>query len=411
MAYLPRFIGLRYTRSKRSNQFLSFVSGFSFFGMMLGVMALIIVLSVMNGFDRELKGRILSVVPHGFIKTAKPEADWQSLADQAMANAHTVAAAPYISGFGLLSRRGVNQGVEVQAILPEKEAAVSVIDQHMLIGQLGQLKAGQYGVIIGRLLARQLRANIGDKLTLTLPQVSITPAGVFPRSKRFTLVGVFEVGAQLDQGLAIIHLADGQKLFKLKDKVEGIRLKVDDIYQAESVLTQLRQQNPRLETTSWVESQGSLFQAIKMEKLLVSIMLLLIVAVAAFNVITSLVLMVSDKRSDIAVLRTMGMSAKQVMAVFIIQGISLGGLGILMGTGFGLAIAYWVADISQWLESLMGTPIFDPNVYFIKQLPSDIRANDIIWIVLASFLISFLATLYPAYRASQIEPAEALRYD
>lgn len=411
MSYLSRFIGLRYTRSKRSNHFLSFVSGFSFFGMMIGVMALIIVLSVMNGFDRELKTRILSVVPHGFVKTPSPVADWQALETQLLKQPRLIATAPYIDGFGLLGRRGINQGVEIQAIMPSYESKVSVINQHMLMGSLDQLKPSGYGIIIGRLLARQLRANIGDKLSLTLPDVSITPAGVFPRSKRFTLVGVFEVGAQLDQNLALIHLKAGQKLFKYGHKVEGLRIKVDDIYQAESVLAAIKNERPELSTSNWVESQGSLFQAVKMEKMMVSVMLLLIVAVAAFNVITSLVLMVSDKRSDIAVLRTMGMSAKQVMLVFIIQGMSLGGLGVLLGTGLGVAIAYWVADISQALEALMGVPIFDPNVYFIKQLPSEIRLSDVSWIVLASLFISFLATLYPAYRASQIEPAEALRYD
>lgn len=412
MAYLPRFIGLRYTRAKRDNQFLSFVSGFSFLGMMLGVMALVIVLSVMNGFDRELKQRLLAVIPHGSIATAASSNNWQDLASKAKSYPKVVGAAPYIDGFGLLAHGGVSMDTALVAIDPNYEGEVSVINEHMVVGNLSDLKAGEYGLVIGRILAQRLRANIGDRVTLTLPQVSITPAGVFARSKRFKIVGVFRVGAQVDQSLALMHLKDGQKLFKLGNKITGVRLAFEDIYDAEKGLAQLKQElGGDITTKSWTQSQGSLFQAMKMEKLMIAIMLLLIVAVAAFNVITSLVLMVADKRSDIAVLRTMGMNSSQVMKVFVIQGMSLGGLGILLGLVFGLPLAYWVGDISQWLESLSGTQLFDPNIYFISNLPSEVRTNDIAVISGLALLINFLATLYPAYRASQIEPAEALRYE
>jgi len=412
MAYLPRFIGLRYTRAKRDNQFLSFVSGFSFLGMMLGVMALVIVLSVMNGFDRELKQRLLAVIPHGSIATASSSDNWQALAKKAKSHPKVIGAAPYIDGFGLLAHGGVSMDAALVAIDPNHEGEVSVINEHMVAGNLSDLNAGEYGLVIGRILAQRLRANIGDRVTLTLPQVSITPAGVFARSKRFKIVGVFRVGAQVDQTLALMHLKDGQKLFKLGNKISGVRLAFDDIYDAEKGLAQLKQElGGDVTTKSWTQSQGSLFQAMKMEKLMIAIMLLLIVAVAAFNVITSLVLMVADKRSDIAVLRTMGMSSSQVMQVFVIQGMSLGGLGILLGLAFGLPLAYWVGDISQWLESLSGAQLFDPNIYFISNLPSEVRINDIAIISGLALLINFLATLYPAYRASQIEPAEALRYE
>ncbi|MCV6614339.1 MAG: lipoprotein-releasing ABC transporter permease subunit, partial [Cellvibrionaceae bacterium] len=399
-------------RAKRDNQFLSFVSGFSFIGMMLGVLALVVVLSVMNGFDRELKGRLLAVIPHGFINTSPATEDWQGLATAASEHPDVRGAAPFIEGFGLLSHRGVNMDVGLVAVAPEVEGQVSVIEQHMIAGRLTDLQAGEYGIVLGRITASRLRANIGDKITLTLPEVNITPAGAFPRSKRFTLVGVFKVGAQVDQSLAIMHLADGQKLFKLGNKVHGVRLAFNDIYQAEAGLKQIQASLPMpTDIKSWAQTQGSLFQAMKMEKIMIAIMLFLIVAVAAFNVVTSLVLMVADKRGDIAVLRTMGLTAGQVMAVFVTQGMVLGGMGIALGLLLGLPLAYWIGDISRFIESLSGQQLFDPNIYFIAELPSELRPGDIAVVTLLALLITLLATLYPAYRASRIEPAEALRYE
>jgi len=412
MSNLARFIGLRYTRAKSSHQFLSFVSGFSFIGMMLGVMALVIVLSVMNGFDKELKQRLLAVIPHGFIATEPYTEDWQSLAKIAKQQQDVTGAAPYIEGFALLSHRGLNMDSALVAVDPDLEREVSIIDQHIIAGDMAELQAGEYGIVIGRILAQRLRANIGDKITLTLPEVSITPAGAFPRSKRFTVVAVFKVGAQVDQSLAMIHLQDGKKLFKLGNKVHGVRVAFDDIYQAEAGLKAIQAASPlNTVTKSWAQTQGSLFQAMKMEKIMIAIMLFLIVAVAAFNVITSLVLMVADKRSDIAVLRTMGMSQRQVMAVFVTQGMALGGLGILLGLLLGLPLAYWIGDLSQYLESLSGQQLFDPDIYFIAELPSEVRFQDVLIVSVIAFVITLLATLYPAYRASRIEPAEALRYE
>ncbi|MBB6521695.1 lipoprotein-releasing ABC transporter permease subunit [Pseudoteredinibacter isoporae] len=412
MSNLARFIGLRYTRAKSSHQFLSFVSGFSFLGMMLGVMALVVVLSVMNGFDRELKQRLLAVIPHGFISTTPYTEDWEGLAASAKEYPQVVGAAPYIEGFALLSNGGLNMDSALIAIDPGREREVSIIDQHIIAGDMAALKPGEYGIVIGRILAQRLRVRVGDKITLTLPEVSITPAGAFPRSKRFTVVAVFKVGAQVDQSLAMIHLRDGQKLFKLADKVHGVRVAFEDIYQAETGLNEIQQSlDVETDVKSWAETQGSLFQAMKMEKIMIAIMLFLIVAVAAFNVITSLVLMVADKRADIAVLRTMGMSERQVMRVFVTQGMALGGMGIVLGLLLGLPLAYWIGDLSQWLESLSGQQLFDPDIYFIAELPSELRLKDILVVSGIAFLITLLATLYPAYRASRIEPAEALRYE
>lgn len=379
-------------------------------------MALIVVLSVMNGFDRELKQRLLAVIPHGFISTQTATEDWQALAAASKEHQDVVGAAPFIEGFALLSHRGLSMDSALVAIEPDFEQQVSIIDQHIIAGEMSKLRPGEYGIVIGRILAQRLRANVGDKITLTLPEVSITPAGAFARSKRFTVVAVFKVGAQVDQSLAMIHLKDGQKLFKLGAKVHGVRLAFNDIYQAELALREIQQSvehSAGLKTTvkSWAQTQGSLFQAMKMEKLMIAIMLFLIVAVAAFNVITSLVLMVADKRGDIAVLRTMGMSQRQVMGIFVTQGMALGGLGILLGLLLGVPLAYWIGDLSQWLESLSGQQLFDPDIYFIAELPSELRWKDTLLVSGIAFAITLLATLYPAYRASRIEPAEALRYE
>ncbi len=413
---VPLFIGLRYTRSKRRNQFISFVSGFSLFGMAIGVFALIVVLSVMNGFDRELKSRILSVVPHGFIDQTPQLRDWPQLAQRVERHPQVVAAAPYIAGFGLISRGYGVQGVNIQGILPDWEQRVSVIGEHMVLGAIEDLRPRQYGIVIGNLLARYLGVGRGDKIALTLPQITLTPAGAFPRLKRFTVVGVFEVGAQVDQNLVMIHLDDAQKLFRYGDGVQGLHLQVNDIYRAGAVVSELSAQlsadgQPGYLSKDWSQTQGSLFQAVKMEKTVITVLLLIIVAVAAFNIVTSLVLMVADKRSDIAVLRTLGLSSRQVMAIFVVQGSAVGIIGVAIGAVLGTLAAHFVGDIAAWLEHMLGLSVFDPSVYFISRLPSEWRLEDAVLICACGLVISVLATLYPAFRASRIEPAEALRYE
>lgn len=407
---VPVFIGLRYLRAKRRNQFISFVSTFSLLGMAFGVMALIAVLSVMNGFDKELKQRILSVTPH--ILLQGDGAQWQDLAVAAQSVDGVVSSAPYIHSTALVNyHRGI-QGIEVEGVLPEQESTVSVIDKNMIFGRLNDLQAGEYRVVLGRLLARNLGVMVGDKVLLTMPQVQVTPAGLFPRVKRFTVSGIFEVHAQVDQTLAIVHLADAQKILRLKPSAHGLRIKTTDIYQAGTIAAELESGlGDSYRAVDWSQTQGSLFQAVKMEKMVIGILLMIVVAVAAFNIISSLVLMVADKRSDIAVLRTMGMSAPQVMTVFMVQGLAVGFVGILIGAVSGALLGIYIGDLVGWIESLTGSYMFDPSVYFISQLPSDLQWLDVLIVCLSASVLSFLATLYPAWRATKVQPADALRYD
>jgi lipoprotein-releasing system permease protein len=409
---LPYYIGLRYTWAKRRNTFISFVSLFAFIGMALGVFALIVVLSVMNGFDRELKDRILRVVPHGFVEPSEPLADWQSLARQVVGRHGVTGAAPYVAGHGLLTYDGSVRGMEIQGIDPAAEQNVSVVHQHMLVGNLADLQSGGYQIVLGSLLARYLGVTIGDRVQVTLPDVSVTPAGIFPRSKRFTVVGVFEVGAQLDQSLALMHVADAQKLLRRQAGVDGLRVRFEDIYKAPTRLSELRQElGEEYSTRDWSETQGSLFQAIKMEKTVVGIMLGIIIAVAAFNIVTSLIMMITEKRADIAVLRTMGMSAGGVVGIFMVQGTVIGLVGIAIGAGLGIVVAQNLAAMVTAVEQMMGAQVFDPTVYFVTTMPSQLLLADVIWVCGGAALISFLVTCYPAWRASQIAPAEALRYN
>lgn len=408
---LPFSIGLRYIRAKRRTQFISFISGFSLLGMTLGVMALIIVLSVMNGFDREIKQRILHVIPHGFLVGRGPLHNWQEIAAAAVQTPGVRAAAPYVSGHGLVAYDGSLQGVEIRGIDPGGMAGTD-LTPYMVAGDIQALQPGEYGLVMGRLLARYLGVAPGDTLTLTLPQLTITPAGVFPRLKRFRLVGVFEVGAQVDQNLVLIHVADARKLYRLGSAVHGVELKTTDMYQAAAIVRAAAAPwGEGVEAVDWSQTQGSLFAAVKMEKTVITVLLLIIVAVAAFNIVSGLVLMVADKRMDIAVLRTLGLTRRQIMLVFITQGGAIGSLGVVLGAVLGSVIAFWVGDLVAWLEQLSGIHIFDPNVYFISQLPSQWQWQDVALVCSVGLLLSFLSTLYPAYRASLIEPAEALRYE
>lgn len=408
---LPFYIGLRYTRAKRRNQFISFVSAFSLIGMALGVAALILVLSVMNGFDREMKQRILSVIPHGFIDQQPYVNNWQTLADKIEQHPRVLASAPYISGFAMISyARGV-ESIQLQGIAPEEEARVSVLEQHMLVGSSYQLKFGEFGIVMGSLLARQLGLAPGDKVTLTLPDITITLGGIYPRTKRFTLVGVFEVGAQMDQSMAMIHIDDAQRLLRMQG-VQGLHIKVDDIYAAGTVMSQLQTElGEGFSVKDWSQTQGSLFQAVKMEKIVIAALLSIIIAVAAFNIVSSLVLMVADKRADIAVLRTLGLTARQVMAIFVVQGSAVGFAGTFIGALLGCVLALTISPLMSLIERIGGWQVFNPDVFFMSQLPSMLLWQDVVFICVIALVLSVLATLYPAYRAAQIEPAEALRYE
>ncbi len=412
IANTPIFIGLRYTRSKRRHRFISFVSGFSLIGMALGTLALIVVLSVMNGFDREIKERILRVVPHAYLNQLPLMQEWQSVQSQIKDTNELKASAPYIQDFVMLSSDFNVQGVELQGVLPQEEVKVSSINEYMRAGSLFELKPKEFSIILGSLVARRLNVRVGDSIIMTLPKVSITPAGLFPRSKRFTVSGVFEIGAQLDQSLALVHLNDAQRLFRYGSAVQGLRVKVEDIYQANQIIRSLSEQlGSGFSTKDWSQTQGGLFQAIQLEKRMVMLLLMIIIAVAALNIITSLVLMVSDKRSDIAVLRTLGMTTRQIMAVFVIQGSTIGFVGIIIGSIVGCLLAVNISTLIAWVQAVAGLYLFDPDIYFISQIPSQLEVTDVAVVCGVGFVLSILATLYPAFRASQVEPAEVLRYE
>lgn len=415
---LPLLIGFRYTRAKQRNSFISFVSLFAFLGMALGVFALIVVLSVMNGFDAELRERILRAVPHGYITQNGGLADWPNWAEQVRAYPYVKGVAPFIAGQALLSANGLVRPTELQAIDIKAEPAVSKIHEHIIAGSLDPMAAGEFGMVLGSIAARNMELAIGDKVLVTLPQISVTPAGAFPRTKRFTLVGIFEVGAQVDQSLALINLEDGQKLFKKADKVDGLRLEFNSIYEAPAYLSQL---TAALKTAAggdaefvardWSQTQGSLFQAVKMEKTVVSVMLAIIIFVAAFNIVTSLIMMVGEKRSDIAVLRTMGMSAGNVVSIFMVQGIVIGVMGIVIGSLCGIGAALTISQLIVGIEALLGIQIFDPEVYFVSYFPSVWQWQDTVKVVTGAAITCVIASIYPAWRAAQIAPAEALRYN
>jgi lipoprotein-releasing system permease protein len=408
----PIFIGLRYTHAKRRHQFISFVSGFSLIGMALGTLALIVVLSVMNGFDREIKERILRVIPHAYLNQTPVMQDWKLIQGQISEVENIKSAAPYISGFVMLSSDFNVQGVELQGVLPTEEVNVSTINDYMLNTSLFALKPNQFSIILGSQVARQLNVSVDDTIIMTLPTVSITPAGLFPRSRRFSVAGIFEVGAQVDQSLALIHLSDAQRLFRYGSSVQGLRIKTDDIYQAAAAVRPLPAKlGMNFEVKDWSQTQGGLFQAIQLEKRMVMLLLMIIIAVAALNIVTSLVLMVSDKRSDIAVLRTLGMTTRQIMAVFVIQGSAVGFIGIVIGSLVGCLLAINITVVADWLQTLVGLYLFDPSIYFISQIPSELALKDVVIVCSVGFILSILATLYPAFRATQVEPAEVLRYE
>ena len=410
---LPLFIGLRYTRSKRREGFVSFISGFSLFAMALGVMALILVLSVMNGFDREIKSRLLQVVPHitGTPLGGVSAAEIANLRGQLLSSdSPVISVTPLAQSFVMLSFESQQTGVMMQAMDSDWPSA-SKLKDHMISGYVEQLQPGEFGIILGSQVARKLGAFIGDKVQLTVPKVTVTPAGIFPRIKSFVVTGVFKVGAQVDASLSFVHQQDARKLLQLGDRFQGVQIQVDDAYQADSWLSNNSHILPAANWRTWTQSMGTLFQAMRMEKLVVSLLLSVIVAVAAFNIVASLVLMVADKRKDIAVVRTLGAPSSLVIKVFMVQGMAVGLMGIFVGTVLGCVLAYFIGDIVSFIESVLGFYLFDPTVYLITALPSKLVFADVAKVVASATAISFLATVYPAWRAGQVLPAEALRYD
>ncbi|MGK0499972.1 MAG: lipoprotein-releasing system permease protein [Oceanicoccus sp.] len=410
---LSLFIGLRYTRAKRRNQYISFVSLVSLLGMILGVAALVVVLSVMNGFEAELRNRILSVVPHGSIEGPnKRLSGWRQWQQQLQAFPEVLAGAPYIDGKVMLSRPGMMRPAVLHGIDPVAEEGVSNIGASVIRGDLSAVQAGKYELVIGDILARNMGLYPGDEVSIILPKVTVTPLGLFPRVKRFKVAGVFQVGAELDSNTIFIHWEDAARLFQLGEDVHGLRIKVADLYQSKQLLMPLLEVFPAgASVVTWSETQGSLFRAVKMEKTMVSLLLMIIVIIAAFNIVSIITMMVADKRSDIAVLRTMGASPGSVLAVFMIQGIAVGLAGVLVGLLIGVPLALYVGDIVIALEGLFGAQVFNPNVYFISRIPSVLILDDVVLVAVSGFTLSLLATIYPSIRAARIAPAEALRYE
>ena len=407
-------IGLRYTRAKRRNHFISFISMISMCGIALGVAALIVVLSVMNGFQTELRGRILAVVSHVQISGASGEmSDWQHVAEQSAKQPGVVAAAPYIQEQGMLSFGSSVRGAMVRGIVPELESTVDDFRSHMKRGELESLAPDSFNMVLGSELARALGVTVGDKVTVIAPQGSVTPAGVLPRMKTFTVSALFEVGMfEYDSGLALIRMEDAQKLYRMEDRVSGVRLKLADLFQARAIVEQLAN---TLDTSAyisdWTRSHANFFRAVAIEKNMMFIILSLIVAVAAFNIVSTLVMAVTDKQSDIAILRTLGASPGSIMGVFMVQGALIGTIGLGLGVLGGVTLALNIDVVVPFIERVLGTELMSKEVYYISNLPSELQWGDVITITAVSFALSLVATIYPSWRASRVNPAEALRYE
>jgi lipoprotein-releasing system permease protein len=414
------FVGMRYTRAKRKNHFISFISLTSMIGIALGVTALIIVLSVMNGFQKDLRTRILGVASHLEITGSNNMlSDWPNIVESSVKREHVLASAPYITAQAMLSYGQGVQGAIIRGVMPAAEGKVADLGKSMKVGNLSDLRAGEFGIILGADLAYNLGAQIGDKVVVMAPQGQFTPAGVVPRLKQFTVIGLFSSGMQeYDAGLALIHMEDAAKLYRMEDKVSGVRLKLDDLFIAPKVAALISEQLNRLPgpngayyVTDWTQQHANFFKAVQMEKRVMFIILTLIVAVAAFNIVSTLVMAVTDKRADIAIMRTFGASPSSIMLIFIIQGALIGMIGTMIGAVFGVIVALNIDVIIPFIEGLFHVQFLAKDVYQISEVPSDLIWSDVITIVIVSIILSLIATLYPSWRASKINPAEALRYE
>lgn len=407
-------LGYRYTRAKRRNGFISFISLSSMIGIALGVFALITVLSVMNGFQQELRDRILGMTSHMTLSEEMETLDeWQELYQQVHEIEKVIGAAPNVMGQGMLSFGEKVKGVAVRGILPNYEHEVADIGSKMVAGSLSDLKKKKYNVVIGVELANALGVSIGDKIMLISPQISTSLMGVMPRTKRFTLVGLFEAGMfEYDSGLAIVHLADAQKVFKMKGKVTALQLKLENMFETNQVRSEIGAQiDKMLYTRDWTQQHANFFKAIQMEKKMVFIFLTLIIMVAAFNIVSTMIMVVTDKQKDIAVLRTIGTTPFSIQIIFIIQGLIIGIVGSVVGGILGVVASLNIDVIVPFFEQLFGFKFFPADIYYISSIPSDLHWEDV-WLVSGlAFVMTLIATLYPAYKASKIEPAEALRYD
>ncbi len=408
------FVGLRYTRAKRRNHFISFISLISILGIALGVTALITVMAVMNGFEKELRERILGAASHATITLYnKPMQRWQELADAAIDHPQVEGAAPYVEGQVMVVKGKQVTGIVVRGVLPDEEPAVSDISEKMIAGQLADLQPGSFEIILGAALAQFLGASVGDKITVITPESSVTPVGVLPRMKRFTVKGVFEIGMfEYDRNFALMHADDASVLLKLNNGYTGVRLRLSDMFAARYVASDLAKEvGEEYWVSDWTQRHANFFRAVKTEKTVMFVILSLIVAVAAFNIVSTLVMVVTDKQSAIAILRTMGASPASIMLVFLIQGALIGLIGMVLGVIGGILLAINVETLVPAIERLFQTQFLDESVYYINVLPSELDYNDVWRVAALALVLTLLATLYPAWVAARTEPAKALAYE
>lgn len=408
------WVGNRYVRSRSGNRFVSLISAISMLGIAIAVMVLIVVLSVVNGFERELKDRLLAMTAHASIEGAEGRlADWQAVADIAAANPRVVGSAPYIDGQALLVAGESLSGAELRGIDPVRESTVSGIGAAMLAGELGNLRAGTFGIVLGVELADVLDVGIGDKVTVTLAEGVVTPAGIEPRKKRFTVAGIYRIGMwEFDRRLAFINLDDAARLYRRPDTVTGLRLAVSDVFAAPEIVREVAVDTGRLVLVSdWTRRHVNFFRSIQITKSILFVILLLVIAVAAFNIVSTLVMVVKEKQSDISILRTVGARPSSIVRVFMTQGSIIGVVGTLAGVIGGMLLAANLESVVRFFEATFGIKFLAADVYFISDLPSELQTGDVVRIASIALVLALLSTLYPAWMAARTAPAEALRYE
>ncbi|MEM9242894.1 MAG: lipoprotein-releasing ABC transporter permease subunit [Pseudomonadota bacterium] len=409
------YIGLRYTRSKRRNNFVSFISLVSMLGIAISLIVLITVLSVFNGFDQQIRQRIFNMAPHITVTGLDNKlTHWQTLQQQLMRTPKVISSTPYVNGQALLTNGNDVQAVLVNGILPQDAIYADSLGKKMIAGHLNNLKASHFDVVLGATLAESLGVIVGDKINMFIPQVSITPVGVIPRARQFTVVGIFDVGNGFgfNSSYAFIQLQDAQRLFNLGDAVSGIQLKVDNLFAAPVVSDQLQQKiGTTYQVNNWTDQYGAFYHAVKMEKTMMFLILVLIVFIAVFNLLSGLVMAVTDKQSDIAILRTIGATPTMIMKIFIVQGSIIGVVGTVIGLLGGLLLASHVTETVSFLQHILHRQLFTNNVYFVNYLPSKIELGDVVKVCVITLLLSVLSTIYPSWRAAKVQPASALRYD
>lgn len=410
---LSLYIGLKYTRAKSRNHFISFISWISILGIALGVMVLITVLSVMNGFDHVIKSRILDMVPQVTVtQWGGVLDDWPGVAKEMKKNSLVIGEAPFVESQAMLNSGGSPTFGIVKGIDPKLESTVSPIGTKMVKGKLSDLKAGSFDIILGHDMATNLGVGIGDKVTVVVPKTNLSPVGMLPRIKVFKVIGYFKTGYQYDSSYALVNIKDLSVLLNMHGKVSGLQLKLTDLYQASNMVHWINTNlSGAYRAADWTMQNQNFFAALKMEKMMMFLILMLIIAVAAFNMLSSLVMMVTDKESDIAILRTLGFQSGTLMRVFIVQGMVTGFFGIILGVVLGVVLSLNVTSLVNWIQNVFHVQFLSSSVYYINFVPSQLRLNDVLVVIAISIVLSLLATIYPAFRASRIQPAEALRYE